>query len=351
MDKQQQLTELLAELPRATIRDAFNDAVTNRGRSDLKLTTEFEPVDEYCKNDANVKTYWGLCLDVETTGLDKENDHITELGLVAFEFDQEGLIYRIKRIYNGFEQPPEPISEFVTNKTGITNEMVRGQRFDDALVNRAFSMATLVIAHNASFDRPMVERRFPQAEQNHWGCSYKDVDWEEEGLDSQKLGHIMAHFGYKFTGHRAEIDVLATIHILSQTLASTGETALVSLLDTIRTPSYHVYAYHTDFDKKDTLAARGYRWFPGDSSRQKCWNKAIEEAELDDELLFLRETIYPGRKRDVFAVERLGSLNRYSSRGGDTVRFDEDETAQSTPNHFAPNKQEDKPKGLRRLSA
>jgi len=147
------------------------------------------------------------------------------------------------------------------------------------------------------------------------------VDWDEEGVDIKKLGGLLAHYGFYFEAHRAEVDVRACIHLLTQTMASTSEPALVSLLDAVRTPTYHVFALDAPFSMKDLLKERGYSWFPGDSSKPKCWNKEIEEVEMDDELIFLRGEVYPRKTIDPFAVERVGSLNRYSERGGESVTF------------------------------
>ena len=93
----------------------------------------------------------GLCLDTETTGLIYTTDKIIELGIVAFEYDPvTGQIIRITDRYNGFEDPGCSISKEITEITGITDDMVAGQSFDDdqvkALVDKA-SIITVSYTH------------------------------------------------------------------------------------------------------------------------------------------------------------------------------------------------------------
>jgi DNA polymerase-3 subunit epsilon len=63
----------------------------------------------------------------------------------------------------------------VTALTGITDEMVGGQRIDDAAVSAFVEDAVIVIAHNAGFDRKFAERYWPVFERKAWGCSATEV--------------------------------------------------------------------------------------------------------------------------------------------------------------------------------
>ena len=103
----------------------------------------------------------GLCLDTETTGLNYAEDKIIELGIVAFEYDPlAGTIIRITDRYNGFEDPGRPLPKEITEITGITDEMIAGQTFNNERIKELADVATLVIAHNAAFDRKFVENRY-----------------------------------------------------------------------------------------------------------------------------------------------------------------------------------------------
>ena len=52
----------------------------------------------------------GVYLDVETTGLER-SDVIIELGLVAFEYDRSGRVYRVVDELDEFEDPNKPLSD------------------------------------------------------------------------------------------------------------------------------------------------------------------------------------------------------------------------------------------------
>ena len=80
-------------------------------------------------------TKTGILLDVETTGLDQTKDEVVELGMVKFDYMPDGGIAGIKGVFYSFNEPSEPIPPEVTGLTGITNEMVAGQRIDEAAVS------------------------------------------------------------------------------------------------------------------------------------------------------------------------------------------------------------------------
>ena len=133
----------------------------------------------------------GVVIDTETTGLDPYTCKIIEIGLVAFEYDPvTGQPIRVTDSYGGLEDPGHPLSEETTKITGITDAIVAGQRIDGDRVGAIVANATIVIAHNANFDRPFLENRLPVFASLPWGCSLSDVDWNAERLGSRKLDYI-----------------------------------------------------------------------------------------------------------------------------------------------------------------
>jgi DNA polymerase-3 subunit epsilon len=104
----------------------------------------------------------GIVLDTETTGFDVSHDRVIELGMLAFEFDPvTGVVYRVIDVLDELEDPGFPIPPATTAVHHITDEMVQGHRIDDARVASFLKDASVVIAHNAAFDRPFVEARWP----------------------------------------------------------------------------------------------------------------------------------------------------------------------------------------------
>ena len=121
-----------------------------------KVIRRLKPVVQY-HDDTGAQKLVGLYLDTEATGLNPDTDKVIELAMVPFEYDAAGLIYRILPAYNAFHDPGVHIPALITRITGITNQLVAGQAIDLDQVARLLSGASLVIAHNARFDRPLVE--------------------------------------------------------------------------------------------------------------------------------------------------------------------------------------------------
>jgi DNA polymerase-3 subunit epsilon len=261
----------------------------------------------------------GIVLDTETTGLDTKKDKIIELGFVAFEYDAgTGLIYRILHEYGGFEDPHEPLSDIVKQVTGISDNMLTEQSLDDEEIMDWLKQSSLIIAHNAAFDRPMLERRLPQSKAMNWACTLNDINWQAENISSLKLDYIAYRLGYFFEGHRAVNDAQATLHLLSQKLPDSGKLAMFELLAHAREKSRRFFAVGAPFDKKDELKERGYRWFADyvytdkrGSSKKGVWSKAVIESDIQDEETWLTDHIYAG-KTSQFSFNDITATNRYS---------------------------------------
>jgi len=279
---------------------------------DYRIIRRFAPVESYNPaNEANKRI--GIFLDTETTGLDVETDKVIELAMVPFEFDAAGHIYRLLPEYNGLNDPGMPIPELAQQITGITDEMVKGKSIDFDAVKKLLSDAALVIAHNARFDRPFCEKLLDEFRDISWACSIADINWQEEGVEGVKLEFLAYKYGFFFEGHRATIDCQAGIEILSRSLPGTGDPVLKRLLEHARQTNVRLWAEGSPFDKKDELKKRGYRWGSGEGGKRKAWYKDLLEDELEEEMRFLNESIYP-RGVDELPMDRFNAMARYSSR-------------------------------------
>lgn len=258
----------------------------------------------------------GVIVDTETTGLNLDTDKIMEIGLVVFEYDPEtGQAYRVLESYGALEDPGVPISAEITEITGITNEMVAGKRIDDSRVAQLISGASIIIAHNAKFDRPFLEQRFPVFEELPWGCSFAQVDWDGEGLGARKLDYIAFQFGFFFDAHRTETDCQALLEILQQDLPKAKVKVLKSLIDRLPEKDWTVYAVNAKFETKDLLKARSYYW---DAAR-KTWHRTLTGTDaITAEVAWLKDTIYGGRSVKL-DFEVRDALLRYSRRPGKKV--------------------------------
>lgn len=240
--------------------------------------------DRFSEDDGPKKL--GLLLDVETTGKRPDVDRIIELAAVPFEFSRDGRTFAVRPGLAQLEDPGVPIPGKITDLTGITDDDVRGRSIDPAAIESLARSASLVIAHNAAFDRPFVEARLPFFEALPWACSCAEVPWKRFGFGCAKLGCLALRLGFYFDGHRGETDCLATLELLASDLPRTAQTALGTLLETARKKTVRVWATNSPFDKKALLKARGYAW-PGDGGNPRAWYADVAAADLASEREFL----------------------------------------------------------------
>lgn len=252
-----------------------------------------------------------LALDLETTGLDHAVDVPIEVGLVRFAYDPDGRILGVTDELEALEDPGRPLSPDVLRITGITDADLAGQRFPDDAVARLLDGVGLVIAHNAGFDRPFAERRWPAFAEKAWGCSLREVDWRDaDGYEGGGLGSLLAAHGLFFGAHRAVEDGYALIELLGRTLPTSGQTALNLLRASARRATVRLWAVGSPFESKDLLKARGYRW-NGDA---RSWWTDVAEESVDDELAWLRAEVYRGKRMSELPRVRIDAWVRWSQR-------------------------------------
>jgi len=279
---------------------------------DYRIVRRLKPVEQYCQ-DSGAQKHIGIYLDTETTGMNPDKDSIIEIALVPFEYDDAGNIYRVFSAYNALQDPGFPIPHHITEITHITNKMVKGQAIDWKKVTYLLKDVSIVIAHNARFDRPFVEKALSDFENLPWGCSINDINWNEEGYEGVKLEYLAYKHGFFYEGHRATIDCQAGIEILNATLPLSGETALKRLLDNAQHVEMRLWAKGAPFDKKDELKNRGYRWSSGEDGQPKAWYTHIPMDKYVDELQYLSTSIYSEKIHEL-PTKRIDAKLRYSKR-------------------------------------
>jgi DNA polymerase III subunit epsilon len=260
----------------------------------------------------------GLCLDTETTGLNYAEDRIIELGMVAFEYNPvTAEIIRIIDRYNGFEDPGYPIPAEVREITGITDEMVAGQALDDEQVMALAGKASLVIAHNAAFDRKFMEARYPAFAGLPWACTVAQIDWQQERISSRVLEYLMFKCcGLTINAHRALDDAEGVLGLLLGKLPVTNGPIFKALLEKSGELTSKICAIGAPFDKKDILKQRGYRWNDGAMNGCKGWWVNVPHDLEQEELTYLAHEIYPGGNTGSVDISRIDALDRFSVREG-----------------------------------
>lgn len=232
---------------------------------------------------ANTPTRIGAVVDVETTGLDSDNDKIIELAIQRFRFTETGQITEIGSVRSWREDPGFPLDPAIIKLTGLTDADVKGRTINDAEAVAILSSADVIIAHNAAFDARFIEARLPAIAGRAWACSLKEIDWTEHGFAGRQLGLLLMEAGYFFGAHRAENDVLAVLFLLAHR-SHGGQPLLASLIARAEQTAVRIDAIGAQYGSKDALKGRGYQW---DGAGRYWWTE-VAEADLDAEKSWLR---------------------------------------------------------------
>ena len=236
----------------------------------------------------------GAVVDVETTGLSHHRDQVIEIGIRQFKFNRAtGEILSLTSSYSALQDPGEPLDEEIVTLTGITDEMLKGQKINWDEVGSLLKSAQIVVAHNASFDRPFLDQSAPVSAEKVWACSLRQVDWTKKGFSSSKLDLLNVYHGFFTDSHRALNDADALLYLLSFKDADTGSPYFLEILNNARKTTVHVVASASPFESKDHLKNRNYRW----DVQAKSWSKVIGKEELAAEIIWLETYVYSGTFR------------------------------------------------------
>lgn len=211
-----------------------------------------------------------VILDTETTGVDNTAELI-ELAFCVCSYDvRTRTVLSIDCCFDAFSKPEKPISKEVSELTHITNEMLPNKKlyhddFKDYLPEKC-----LVVAHNAGFDRRILERTYPYVLADlSWADSMTEIDWRQKGFNGKGLEMLLAQAGYWYEAHRAINDVLALLWLI----ISTG--TLAELCNNASKVSLEV-RLSVSYAEKDSVKALGFR-FRGED---KTWSRNFESMAL-----------------------------------------------------------------------
>ncbi|HME87134.1 MAG TPA: 3'-5' exonuclease [Candidatus Nanoarchaeia archaeon] len=174
-------------------------------------------------------------IDIETTGLSKRSNNITEIAAARI---RNG---KVIKTYQTLINPQERIPSFITRLTGINNEMVKNApTIRQELPNfMEFLKDDVFVAHNATFDFGFFEHNlnmhFHRELLNQKLCTKKLANRLYPELPSKKLGVICEHLNVKNTqAHRAMGDVLATTDVFNIMLNSLQRKGIYKTEDIIK---------------------------------------------------------------------------------------------------------------------
>ena len=215
---------------------AFPDAMNAADKSDLKVIYGVEAylIDDlgnavFSPRGQNLNDTY-VVFDIETTGLSKEKEMITEIGAVKVA---DGKI--IDR-FSTFVNPQRPISAEITKLTGITDDMVKDAPTIENVLPEflKFCEDTVLVAHNASFDTGFIRIAAERAGLGE--LHHTIVDTLELArallpeLNKHKLDIVCEHLGVTLNGHhRAVNDAEATAEVFIKFLDMLAEKKIFTL--------------------------------------------------------------------------------------------------------------------------
>lgn len=275
---------------------------------DYRVLTRVKPIDRRLPIGAAHGGLVGIAIDVETTGLDHEQHEVIEFAAQRFRLDEHGRIVETGRPRSWLEQPTRPIDPEITRITGLSDLDVSGRAISDGEATAMLLGSDFVVAHNAGFDRPFVEKRLPLASGMPWACTLHDVDWAELGVEGRSLSSLLVSAGRFYDAHRAVTDVMALLTLLDWKLDD-GGTVAGRMIERARTPTWRIDADDAPFSAKDVLKERGYRW----DAKARAWYAVVTDATLADEVSWAGLMLYQGRREP--SKRRITWKNRYSAAG------------------------------------
>lgn len=152
-------------------------------------------------------------IDIETTGGNSKNDRITEIAIYVHDGE------KIVAEYQSLVDPERPIPYFISQLTGIDDEMVKdAPKFYEIAKNIIeVTKGTVFIAHNVGFDYNFIREEFKTL-----GFDFKmkklcTVQLSRKllpGMESYSLGKLCKRLNIEINGrHRAAGDALATVQL------------------------------------------------------------------------------------------------------------------------------------------
>ena len=133
-------------------------------------------------------------IDVEATGGNPKKDRLTEIAIIIHNGN------KVVEQFNTLINPETDISPFISQMTGITNEMVAGAPLFSEIAPRVIELTEgkVFVAHNATFDYSFVNNEFKRLGTHFIRkqlCTVKLSRKILPGMNSYSLGKLCREMG------------------------------------------------------------------------------------------------------------------------------------------------------------
>ena len=169
-------------------------------------------------------------IDVEATGGNPKKDRLTEIAIIIHNGN------KVVEQFNTLINPETDISPFISQMTGITNEMVAGAPLFSEIAPRVIELTEgkVFVAHNATFDYSFVNNEFKRLGTHFIRkqlCTVKLSRKILPGMTSYSLGKLCREMGIPMENrHRAFGDAAATAELFDIMLKREGNSILEETL-------------------------------------------------------------------------------------------------------------------------
>jgi DNA polymerase-3 subunit epsilon len=234
-------------------------------------------------NSGKIGTNKGVIVDTEATDKDPKSATLIELTMLPFTFTDEMEICEIKKPVTLLNDPGGPLSDEVKKLTGLTDKMLRGHSLDYELIIDTMNDNEITLAHNAKFDRTILERHVAIPDYI-WGCTMYDIDYEAKLINSRAQDYIAFRNGFWYEGHRSEEDCRALAHILNSKF--NGVSYFQELMLKVYESTFKIILRDTEFNDNSLMKKFKFKW----DGVEKYWFRPFTtEAEGEQ----IREELFP----------------------------------------------------------
>ena len=161
-------------------------------------------------------------VDVETSvdgkDLNPEKDECCEFAIIVADYDTQAVICQFSQIYKveKWNKESAEIHKIPENLAQAHNTAYEDMPKLSSVIN--LEEIDYIIAHNASYDKGVIKRYWPDLADKNWICSHLDFTHPKlRKITSRRLSHLAADYEVTIPGwHRAHNDCYALLQICFQ---------------------------------------------------------------------------------------------------------------------------------------
>lgn len=158
-----------------------------------------------------------VLVDIETTGFSPVNDDIIEIGAIKVKDN------KVIDEYHSLIKIDHRLNSYITNLTGITNDMLEDGKDIDVVLNEflEFTGDNILMAHNANFDINFLYEKSQMYVDKYLTNDFIDTMRVSRkmlpGLPNYKLGTLASYFDIDYSNaHRGLEDVKITYGVYNK---------------------------------------------------------------------------------------------------------------------------------------